>query len=1197
MFLKMLMFNSANFKYAEIDLSKEIYFVGDNVAGKTTTTRAIHFQYNADGKNLGIPSDKDTFLRHYFPFDNSYIIYIHDAFFIFTYKRGGNIERYFVKGQFEENRIKNSNKLLDFEDIRDNYLKKATLYRKPNTVKEYLDIFYGHENKYLDFSIGYIKDYKIFVSMFNMIFNVDKAIVGAVDIKKAIQRSLDRDDAILSIDYDDFITKLQSFSANYNFFKEFDSIRKHIQPSVKLKDELVSLEKKIEYHNKLMCYRYPLEKEEISKIEIRIEKIKLESKKLESRKDKNNSRLKNFNYRINKKISNASVDIKTIERGKNKYTVEQFEESTDLISNESSIRDELQNKISLLFDIKRDIGSKSDSIKSEIQTIEFNIQNTIPNSMENLLQEKISAERDTYNNEVSDINDEFLEKEKLYNHKYELLENKLNGYKNSLEKIDNKIELDKTDMQNKYMHLNKNLNSERDEFLKIESMLSNEMRIIIKEIQISKIVLEDHNEKYSELRREHFKNLKIDIEKYKNEIGYYKEILNTTEGSFKEYLINEWDGWEKSLYPILDERLLNQSITKLSPMKIEGTSNLLGFTFFNKEIKQIPTQSEALTAISDLKVKISRVWKNARDIRGQRLETLNRDKIDLESNFYILDEKKKQKHLEITKNKNLIDNKNIEIASLPNKKHSELLTVKDKYKNDIAKINEKKNITQSEFNDLANILIPELKREWNTELKSSKKIFEDNCRIRANEIKKTKENKIDDEKEKIKSLKKQINSLDRDGLINRYQNSINELENKKELIVLAKEYVKNYKLFQEEARTLPEKKAYLESVTLLFEKRGRLVSRVNSSLINKKENLYREKDLIESSSREFKEGIKLFEDLKIDMLNESIESKTTLKELCISYRKSNDKYKSERITFKQNISMIKRIENISIVDINLNIRRFDEVESISELNEVVESLDELLLFEQVKYQGEKKRKHKQFMNFLGESVSQKISIFGRLEDEFNKKRKEINKNLKTANFGVIRDIILDVEIDESKSDTVAVLLEKLRTKVKDTINIFGQDSLFYQDNVKSAQNIEDIQNILMDIKKRGAKGAINLFDTIDLSISYTENGKRQNKPNINHDSSSGGNIMLKVAIAISILNLYTKMDSEKSPFFLIVDEVSKLQNKNQNLLQSYINDNGFKTLFITPDPAYPDPDRAIYYTFKNIQEEGEYLQIRQMNVI
>jgi hypothetical protein len=1197
MFLKMIMFNSANFKYANIDLSTEIYFVGDNVAGKTTTTRAIHFQYNADGKNLGIPSDKDTFLKHYFPYDNSYIIYVHDTFFIFTYKRSGNIERYFVKGQFEDHRIHNSDKLLDFEDIRDNYLKKSVLFKKPNTVKEYLDIFYGHDNKYLDFNVGYIKDYKIFVSMFNMIFNVDKAIVGATDIKRAIQRSLDREDAILSIDYDDFIAKLQSFSANYNFFKQFDSIRKHIQPSVNLKDELISLEKKIEYEHKLMSYRYPLEKEEIFKSEQRIENIKTESKKLERRKDKNNSRMENFNSRINKKISNASVDIKTIEKEKIKYTVEQFEGNTDLISNEDSIKSELRNKISLLSDTKRDIGSKSDSIKSEIQAIELNIKNTIPNSMENLLQEKISIERDVYNHEADEINDEFLEKEKMHNKKYELLENKLSNYKSSLEEIDSKIESDKIDVQNKYIQLSKNLNNERDELLKAEEVLSNEMRIIIKEIQISKIALEEHNEKFSELRRDHFKNLRIDIEKYKDDLGYYNEILNTTEGSFKEYLIHEWDGWEKSLYPILDKRLLHQSISNLSPVKIKNTSNLLGFTFSNNELNQIPTQNEALSAISDLKVRLRRVAKNARDIRNQRLVTLKKEQIDLESNFYILNEKKKQKDLEINENKISIDNKIIETASLSDNKHDDLLTVNDKYKNDINKLREKKDNTQSIFNDLTKILIPELKRERYLELKSSKKRFDDNCIIRTNEIRKIKEDKIDDEKKKIKNLKKLINTLDKQGLIERYQNDIDKLENKKDLVVLAKDYVKNYKIFQEELRTLPEKKAYLESITLLSEKRGRLISRINSLLISKKESLIKEKDGIDTLSKEFQEGIKLFEALSINTIENVIETKITLKELSMSYRKSNDKYKSDRITFKDKIMKIKKIENMTIIDIDLNINRFDEVESIKELTEINESLNELLIFEQVKYHGEKDRKHKQFMSFLGDSVSQKISIFGKLEDDFNKKRKEINKNLKTANFGVIKDIVLDIEIDDSKSDTVAVLLEKLRSKVKDTINIFGKNSLFYQDNVKSAQNIEDIQNILMDIKKRGAKGAINLFDTIDLSISYTENGKRQNKPNINHDSSSGGNIMLKVAIAISILNLYTKMESEKSPFFLIVDEVSKLQNKNQNLLQSYINNNGFKTLFITPDPAYPDPTRAIYYTFKNIQNEGENLQIRQMNVV
>jgi hypothetical protein len=1197
MFLKMLMFNSANFKYANIDLSKEIYFVGDNVAGKTTTTRAIHFQYNANGENLGIPSDKDTFLKHYFPYDNSYIIYVHDSFFIFTYKRSGSIQRYFVKGRFDESRITNSGNLLDFEDIRDNYIKKATLFKKPNTVKEYLDIFYGHDNKFLDFSTGYIKDYNIFISMFNMIFNIDKAIVGAIDIKKAIQKSLDRDDAILSIDYDDFIRKLQSFAANYHFFKEFDSIRNLIQPSVDLKDELIELEKKQRYYHKVMSYRYPLEKEQINKIEIRKDEIKKESERLEKRKRRNNLRLESFNKRIAKKIDDARVDIRSVEKDKGKYTVESFEEKSELIANEPSVKGEFENVISLLSDTKRNIGSKADSIKSEIKSIEFNIENTIPNSMVNLLQEKKSAERDIYNNEISEINEEFQEQEKQLSKKHESLEEKITNYKNSLEKINKKIELEKSEIEGKYIRFNKEFNIERSELIKVESRLSGEMRFIDKGVRTATNTLEDHNMKFRELRKEHFKNLKIEIKKYKSSIGYYQEILDTTEGSFKEYLINEWEGWEEILYPVLDENILNQPISKLAPVKIDNTALLLGFSFSSKELKQIPTQTEAMNAISELKVQMVRNWRNAREIRGQRLEVLNEEQIDLESNLSILEHQKKIKNDEIIENQKSIEEINKKITDLPNKKNNEQLKVEESYKQEIDKLIEKKESALSELNDLVNVSIPAFKRDWKSEVNSSKKRFESNCKTRRKEVDKIKEIKIKEENFKIENLNKQMNNLDKEGLIQRYQTKIKELEKKQELITLAKEYVKNYKLFQVELSELPEKKAYLDSVTLMFEKKGKVVGKINSVLISRKDLLQKEKDEIEVSSKEFSDGIKLFEDLKIDVLEKSIESNNTLKESCTSFRKTNDNYNTKRISLKTNLSKIKRIDNVSIIDINLNISKYDEVESIGELKEVIESLKELLIFEQVKYQGEKKRKHKQFMNFLGESVSQKISLFGKLEDEFNKKRKDINKNLKTANFGVIKDIVLEVEIDESKSDTVAVLLEKLRAKVKDTINIFGKDSLFYQDNLKSAQNIEDIQNILMDIKKRGAKGAINLFDTIDLSISYTENGKRQNKPNINHDSSSGGNIMLKVAIAISILNLYIKMEREKSPFFLIVDEVSKLQNKNQNLLQSYINNNGFKTLFITPDPAYPDPERAIYYTFKNIQEEGESLEIRQMNVV
>ena len=61
MIRRMILINSANFDLVDIDLSKDVFFLGDNASGKTTTTRAIHYLYNAEGRQLGIPSDKDSF--------------------------------------------------------------------------------------------------------------------------------------------------------------------------------------------------------------------------------------------------------------------------------------------------------------------------------------------------------------------------------------------------------------------------------------------------------------------------------------------------------------------------------------------------------------------------------------------------------------------------------------------------------------------------------------------------------------------------------------------------------------------------------------------------------------------------------------------------------------------------------------------------------------------------------------------------------------------------------------------------------------------------------------------------------------------------------------------------------------------------------------------------------------------------------
>ena len=318
MIKRMILINSANFQFADIDLSKEVFFVGDNASGKTTTTRAIHFLYNGNGENLGIPRTKSSFSKHYFPNDDSYIIYVFESFFIFTYKRNDSIKRWFSKQIFDINKIIKNGQLLEFKLIID-YIKEASLKVKPDSIQNYTDILYGKNRDYLDFCIAKIDQYKIFLEIFNMIFNVDKAIVTSIDIKKAIQKSLDRKDEVLNIDYDDFIRKLNEFSRAYNFFKIFDSNRDNLKNSIDLKEQLIKLEEKIVFVTKAINYKSKIEMKDFNKLfeEEMILKKREDFYKIKVKKIKN--LYMKFETRVKDKIKKLEKEIIELEFLKEKF--------------------------------------------------------------------------------------------------------------------------------------------------------------------------------------------------------------------------------------------------------------------------------------------------------------------------------------------------------------------------------------------------------------------------------------------------------------------------------------------------------------------------------------------------------------------------------------------------------------------------------------------------------------------------------------------------------------------------------------------------------------------------------------------------------------------------------------------------------------------------------------------------------------
>ena len=647
----------------------------------------------------------------------------------------------------------------------------------------------------------------------------------------------------------------------------------------------------------------------------------------------------------------------------------------------------------------------------------------------------------------------------------------------------------------------------------------------------------------------------------------------------------------------MDKSLLGKSCNELKP-KIIDSNMPIGFSVNTETLGTYPTKDEAIEKIKKLKIKKSEVLKDSREIYKNEVSKLDEIKnqilSDIESYETEINNTIKKRSL-LKSEVEIIGNRITEISE---KLIVAIEDIEKKYINSRELLKGKILKVNNEVTELKKE-IKELNRSRDEDINKCFKNRDKNIEIVKQQELKKGNARVKEENNKIKEFKDSIKSLDKDDLMFKLSREVRNLDDELQTIHEAVAYLKEYNNVKDDIATLPGKQTQASNYDSLVTRRKNLVKKIDATISEKISLLIGKKEKLDDEIKKYSLGIKKFKDLKIETKEEGIETAKFLIDLLNEYEEIQREYRNKKSKFRELIEKLKKLEFYSLIELNFNMKRFDEVQTIVELDNIIDSLNELNNFEKNKYNSEKRRSHNNFDTFLRNTIPGKLQSFNDLENEFIKATKSINKSLAHADFSVIKDIRLDVDVSKSRNDSIASLLQELATKVKDTVGLYSSsNSLFYHDITKSIKNIEDIQIILSEIKKSSSKGTINLFDTIDLSISYIENGKKiENKLNIKDDSSSGGNILLKVAIAMSILNRYSKKTVGESPFFLIIDEVSKLQNKNQKLIRSYINNNGFKTLFITPDPAYPESDKAIYYTFKNIQEEGGTLEINQMNIV
>ncbi|MEA2072167.1 MAG: hypothetical protein U9O86_01180 [Campylobacterota bacterium] len=596
MIQKIILINSANFNFLEVNLEKDLFFLGDNGSGKTTVIRAIHYLFSGDVRNLGIPTDKDGFKEYYFRYPNSYMIYVFNDFFIFMYKAGGEIVKLFSKQKFDIDRVINTESNLYELDIIKKYAKTPNMKKTVKSLSEYRDIIYGNDKRYLDFKFTSVKNSSVFIGLFNEIFNIDKSIIDSKSIKRAIQTTLNTEKKVLEFEHDKYLQDIYTFQSQYKFFREFEKQKENIEGAYEIKNILLSYEEEL---HTLVSYILSVSTQERELLEtsrsrhIEIDRSFTRTKRLkltgEARFTKCDESYKGY-------INTLSLDIQEIQGLKAKFSRESV-----LLHNDSADKyEETQEKHSGVKEqyikLKSGFEDEIESIESEIKSLRYKKEKELPRELENKKENK----RKFLKNQV----DEKIESEELaFKTKENIAKGEIETIRTEIKAFDEDV-LRETKELNAYVRKSKldiksiNEQYEKEEQKKKALIVESEdfrdtKRREIKELEFNKEELERDKHRTLRTNAESFESEKANITQA---IAKYTRMINAKPNSLKEFLNEEADGWEYELYPFMDEILLDRSVDELAP-SIVNQERLLSLSMQTDTLKKILTKDEAALKI------------------------------------------------------------------------------------------------------------------------------------------------------------------------------------------------------------------------------------------------------------------------------------------------------------------------------------------------------------------------------------------------------------------------------------------------------------------------------------------------------------------------------------------------------------------------------------------------------------------------
>jgi len=1181
MIKRIILINAANFNFLDVNLEKDLFFLGDNGSGKTTVIRAIHYLYSGDVRNLGIPTDKDGFKEYYFKYANSYIIYVFEDFFIFMYKTSSEIVKIFSKQMFDLSKIVNENSSLKELAELKQYVKAPNLKKTVKSLSEYRDIIYGNDKKLLDFKFTSIKNSDSFIGLFNEIFNIDKSIIDSKSIKQAIQTTLGYENKVMEFDHEYYLQNIYKYQAKYKFFKEFEKQKKSIDKAYELKNILLESEKEILKQLEYIKYRF---EEEIRVLEENREKKERIESELKSQK-RILARRKALLERCTEVFENyfreLKLDISEIERLKVKFSDKKLLENRDLSDRYSTIEAEYIASKLAYEKLKSGFENELKSIEDEVKSLVYKRDKELRRALEDKKENK--------KRELHSTLDESVEK----------LELVLASIKQSTQ-IEIKVIRDEIKV------FSENIEKKKVEITTLEYDFNDEKRKLVEVYDANILEFKGHISSHfdtTEIKVRKLKSLKRDSddlakEKERNQKELTKEyeenkvrleatlkeyagMIEVKEGSFKEFLSEEVDSWERELYPVLDSALLE--MTTLNP-KLINRENILGISLDKEHLKSILTKDEATQKIEALMLELE-------NLKLSFEASLESVEVKFELKKETIEE-----HVELVKNeleglKTSVEKLKEKISSFTQKLKEDQELLLAGHNKDVEELHKDIKVYKDEMVD-SEVYIDERQEKLRDEerrVKHQKEILEEEYSYRLKEIYATLEKWLESEVKHVDSaiealeLKKQ--NVSKDDRLLELENRVKTLQKELDGAIRAKNFLEEYANVKEKLASLLSLQFRLENKQKKFEAFETNLAYKIDSYEAQIDTLGNEKEALHQRDKKFTKGINAFKKLTLDVSDvQSSKSSFLLIDLLEIYANKNREDANAKIDLKTELDKINKLKNIqNDIDIAFNLDEYGEASVLSENTTLLSKIDEVYEYKNKKLEIAKKSSHKKFVNFITNSLPTKMSIFNDSEDKFMSQVAKINRNLSGIDFGVINGIKFNTKIGDKKS--IAKLLIDLNKNISAISSLLNETSLFYEKS-SVLKELGYLEAKFKEIKSELKGSSISLTDTIDLTLSFNENDKLvSDVSQLKNESSTGGSMLLKIAIAISILQIF--VEDEATPFFLIVDEVSRLHSDNQERLRAFANSKGFSIIFVTPEPTYSKPDSIKYYRFKK-SASGEF---------